>query len=57
LQVDDGSFTKLELVSLPDGTRLVLPTLKVGQVIVVTGDERLSARLIARYRTLRTGRR
>ena len=57
LQVDDGSFTKLELASLPDGTRLVLPTLKVGQVIVVTGDERLSARLIARYRTLRTGRR
>jgi hypothetical protein len=57
LQVDDGSFTKLELASLSDGTRLALPTLKVGQVIVVTGDERLSARLLARYRTLRTGRR
>ena len=55
LQVDDGNFSKLELVRAPDETRLTLPGLNVGQVILVTGDERLAARLITRYRSLGVG--
>ena len=57
LQVDDGEFSQLDLARTSAETRLTLPTLQVGQVILVTGDKRLPPRLITRYRLLRRGRR
>ncbi|MCK4325042.1 MAG: hypothetical protein KAW89_10960 [Armatimonadetes bacterium] len=53
-QVDDGAFSDLRFEVMAEGTRIVLPELDTGEIILVAGERGLPAQLLWRYRQQQT---